>query len=144
MEFAVMTALLDTGFLLAVMDADDDLHEPCLTIFQQQPNLLLPDVVIPELAYLVLRELGHTVLAQFLRALAQGELSIVQSQADDLLRAADLLEQYADSKVDFVDCVIVAISERLNIQQVLTVDQRHFRLFRPRHCDAFDIAPSIY
>ena len=139
-----MAALIDTGFLLAVMDADDNLHELCLTALQQQPDLLLPDVVIPELAYLVLRELGYDVLAQFLRALALGELTIVQSQSTDLSRAAELLEQYADSKVDFVDCVIVAISERLDIQRVLTVDQRHFRLFRPKHCDALEIVPSIY
>jgi len=26
-----MSALLDTGFLLAVLDADDDLHESCVT-----------------------------------------------------------------------------------------------------------------
>jgi predicted nucleic acid-binding protein len=37
--------------------------------------------------------------------------------------------------------VLVAIAERLNITQVLTLDQRHFRLFRPQHCDAFDILP---
>jgi hypothetical protein len=33
------------------------------------------------------------------------------------------------------------MSERLNISRILTVDQRHFRLIRPRHVAAFDILP---
>ncbi len=48
-----MTALVDTGFLLAVIDADDDLHETCAVAMQEEPEPLLPEVVLPELAYLL-------------------------------------------------------------------------------------------
>jgi predicted nucleic acid-binding protein len=65
----------------------------------------------------------------------------VQSTPPDLARAAELLEKYADNKVDFVDCVIVAMAERLNLTRVLTVDRRHFTVFRPKHCEYFEIAP---
>lgn len=44
-------------------------------------------------------------------------------------------------KVDFVDCAIVAMAERLNIKRIMTVDQRHFSMFRPKHCPAFEIIP---
>jgi predicted nucleic acid-binding protein len=54
-----MTALLDTGFLLAVLDADDELHDICVLALEEERAPVLPDMVIPELAYLVLRELGH-------------------------------------------------------------------------------------
>jgi hypothetical protein len=54
----------------------------------------------------------------------------------------ELLKKYADSRVDFVDCVIVAMSERLNVQTILTVDQRHFRLFRPKHIAFFELKPG--
>ncbi len=47
------------------------------------------------------------------------------------------MEKYADSKIDFVDCAIMAMAERLNISRILTVDQRDFRLLRPLHVDAF-------
>lgn len=46
-----MPALLDTGFLLAVIDADDSLHEACTTALESESAPLLPDVVLPELAY---------------------------------------------------------------------------------------------
>ena len=49
--------------------------------------------------------------------------------------------QYIDSKVDFVDAMVMAIAERLNIQTVLTLDQRDFRMFRPKHCKSFTIQP---
>lgn len=136
-----MAALLDTGFLLAVIDADDDLHAACAAALELETDLLLPDFVLPELAYLILRELGYPTLTRFLRSISAGELAQVQSTPQDLARAADLLEKYADNKVDFVDCAIVAMAERLNVTKVLTVDRRHFTIFRPKHCDYFEIAP---
>ena len=136
-----MTALLDTGLLLAVLDASDDLHEICVTALQEETEPLLPDVVLPELAFMVLRELGYPTLTTFLRSIAQGEITIVRTTTEDLSRAAEVLEKYADNRVDFVDCAIVAIAERLNVTRILTVDRRHFELFRPQHCAVFDISP---
>jgi len=48
-----MAALLDTGFLLAVIDADDNLHAACVAALESETNPILPDVVLPELAYLI-------------------------------------------------------------------------------------------
>lgn len=75
-----MAALLDTGFLLAVIDADDNLHAGCTAALESEASPLLPDVVLPELAYLILRELGHPILARFLRSISAGELVQVQSR----------------------------------------------------------------
>ena len=136
-----MTALLDTGLLLAVLDRDDALHAISNLALEEEPEPILPDVVLPELGYLVQRELNTAVLVQFLRAVAGGELRIEQARPADIARAADVLEKYADSGVDFVDYVIVAMAERLGITRILTVDRRHFTLFRPNHCPAFEIAP---
>jgi predicted nucleic acid-binding protein len=90
---------------------------------------------------LILRELGYPALTTLLRSVATGELVQVKSTPKDLERAAEVLEKYADSRVDFVDCAIVAMAERLNMTRILTVDRRHFTIFRPRHCDYFEIVP---
>ena len=79
--------------------------------------------------------MGYSTPTGFLHAISAGELAMTPTTTLDLNRAADLLDKYADSKVDFVDCVIAALAERLNINRVLTVDRRHFGLFRPKHCD---------
>lgn len=43
--------------------------------------------------------------------------------------------------VDFVDITLAAVAERLGIRQILTLDQRDFRILRPRHCEHFELAP---
>lgn len=136
-----MSALLDTGFLLAVLDADDQMHEPCVEALLQESAPLLPEAVLPELAYMVLRELGYETLAAFLRALSRGEMAIERTTSADLARTAEILEKYADSGIDFVDGVIMAIAERLKIKRVFTLDRRHFGLMRPKHCPSFEISP---
>jgi predicted nucleic acid-binding protein len=127
--------------MFAVLDESDAHHESCAAAFDFEMNPLLPEAVLPELAYLLLRRGDYKKLNTFLRSIVVGDFSLVRTELSDLERAAAILEKYADSCVDFVDCVIVAIAERLNIKRILTVDRRHFNLFRPLHCAHFEILP---
>lgn len=134
-------SLIDTGFLYAVLDKSDAHHKACLAVLETETAALLPEVVLPELAYLVLRQDGYESLTAVLHSIVAGEFQLVKTEISDLQRAAEILEKYADAKIDFVDCVIMAIAERLDIERILTVDRRDFSLFRPRHCDVFEIVP---
>ena len=136
-----MNSLIDTGFLLAVLDKKDQLHSDCVKALESEFSPLLPEVVLPELAYLVIGNLGYKVWISFLRSISNGELPIISATLQDLNRSAEILEKYQDSKIDFVDSIIMAIAERLEITRILTVDRRDFGLFRPQHCDAFEIVP---
>lgn len=136
-----MNSLIDTGFMLAVLDKKDFQHENCTSVLESEVSPLLPEIVLSELAYLVLRELGYKVWIKFLHSLSNGELPIISTDLQDLKRAAEILEQYQDSKLDFVDAAIMAIAERLKIERILTVDRRDFGIFRPRHCAAFEVLP---
>jgi predicted nucleic acid-binding protein len=53
----------------------------------------------------------------------------------------EILLQYQDARLDFVDCCIMALSERFNITQVCTFDRRDFGIFRPRHVDYLELLP---
>jgi predicted nucleic acid-binding protein len=66
---------------------------------------------------------------------------LIEPQNEDYRRAAQLVRQYEDTRLDYVDSLIVAIAERLGVTTVLTLDRRHFHMVRPRHCDAFQILP---
>ncbi len=134
-------SLIDTGFMFAVLDKSDAKHEACSAVFERERNLLLPEAVLPELAYLVINSVGYKDQTNFMRHLAEGNPPLVRTDLQDLKRAAEILEKYADSKIDYVDAVIMAIAERLEIKRILTVDRRDFSIFRPRHCDAFEIIP---
>jgi predicted nucleic acid-binding protein len=60
----------------------------------------------------------------------------------DTDRIAEILEEYQDSRIDFVDASVMAIAERYQTQTVFTIDQRDFRIFRPRHVDHLLLFPT--
>jgi len=137
-----MTAILDTSFLFALTDQSDRNHEQVLAIAQNiNEPLLLPSVVLPEVCYLISSRLGHLAMRRFLANLATSDTQLESIATTDLGRVNQILEQYADSQLDFVDAVIVTIAERAGITRVLTLDRRDFSLVRPKHCGYFEILP---
>lgn len=134
-------SLIDTGFLFATLDENDPHHEECTKAYEKEFYPLLPDVVLPELTYLILRELEVKHLTAFLRSVVDNDFVVERTTSEDLERAAKILEQYNDNNIDLVDAVIVAMTERLKITKILTIDRRHFSVFRPKHAAAFEILP---
>ncbi len=62
----MQNSLIVTGFLLAVFDEKDSHHSDCSEIFGREiVTAILPDVVIPEMAYLILRELNIKLSSNF-------------------------------------------------------------------------------
>jgi predicted nucleic acid-binding protein len=51
------------------------------------------------------------------------------------------MEQYADARLDFVDCCIMALAERLDINQICTFDRRDFVIFRIANGEALELLP---
>ena len=137
-----MTAILDTSFLFALADQSDRNHNRVLAVAQTiSEPLLLPVAVLPEICYLIASRLGHQAMRQFLANLVASNTQLESITLTDLERVNQILDQYADSQLDFVDAVIVAIAERKGINRVLTLDRRDFSLVRPRHCDYFELLP---
>jgi uncharacterized protein len=144
LEFAVNEkSIFDTGFLYACFDIRDDYHSDCKQLMATVlPNALLPDLVLPGLSYLILKRLDVKILVEFLRNVANGSFELVRTTEADLERAAEILEKYDDNNIDLVDACIVAIAERLEIEKILTVDRRHFGVFKPTHCESFTLLPE--
>ncbi len=136
-----MTALLDTGFALAILSTRDAKHEACIDVLICESDVLLPSPVIPELAYMAGSRGARQNFIAFLQATCSKNNSIIHPNTIDLLRATEIMVQYADANIDFVDCAIMAMAERLNITRILTVGQRDFRMFRPKHTPHFTILP---
>jgi uncharacterized protein len=134
--------LVDTSGLYAFIDADDRHHLDVRRYLEESSEaLVVPVTVLPEIDYLVTSRLGVRVELAMLRTLASGEIQLEPLTPVDMRRCIELVETYADSDIGLVDASIVAIAERLRILQVLTLDQRHFRMIRPRHCPALDLLP---
>jgi len=80
-------------------------------------------------------------MRQFLRIFNESEMRLLALIDDDIARAALLLEQYADSQLDFADAAIMALAERYNITRVATFDRRDFSIIRPQHTAFFELLP---
>lgn len=103
--------------------------------------LIVPTLVITEVAYLLATRLGAEVEVRFLGDLAAGAFVVEPVGAGDWLRIAELVARYRDLPLGTVDASVVATAERLGITAVATVDRRHFRVVRPDHVDAFTLLP---
>jgi predicted nucleic acid-binding protein len=49
--------------------------------------------------------------------------------------------EYADLPLGATDACIVALAERLNVTELVTLDQRHFNIVRPRHVNTLTLIP---
>lgn len=131
----------DTGFVVALLNKSDIKHNDVVKIYTQQNYILLPQTVLAEVAYLVGRSVGINRVASFLKGLSKSRFRLISLTEVDVIRVAEILEDYQDSRIDFVDATVMAIAERFKSKIILTLDQRDFRLFRPKHCQNFDILP---
>jgi uncharacterized protein len=137
-----MTAILDTSFLFALTDKSDRNHQRVLAVAQSvNEALVLPIVVLPEICYLVASRLGHQAMRHLVSSLITEAIRVEPVTVDDLVRVHEILEQYADSQLDFTDAAIVTIAERLTITRIYTLDRRDFSIIRPCHCDYFELVP---
>jgi len=137
-----MTAILDTSFLFALTDQSDRNHQRVAAFAQEMTEtLIFPVAVMPEISYLISSRLGHRAMRHFVASLAQGATQIEPTTPADLSRIHQILEQYAESQLDFTDAAIVAIAERLKVSRICTLDRRDFSIIRPRHCDYFTLLP---
>ena len=134
-------AVADTGFVVALLNRSDTMHTSVTTVYTKQKQILLPQTVLAEVAYLVGRNADLATVVIFLKGLSASRFALIALIDKDVMRVAEILDEYADSRIDFVDASVMAIAERYGNKKILTLDQRDFRLFRPKHCDSFEILP---
>ncbi|HEX8857542.1 MAG TPA: PIN domain-containing protein [Actinomycetes bacterium] len=134
--------VVDAGPLYAYVDADDRHHRASLALLESHPGpLVVPSLVITEVAYLIDSRLGADAEVRFLGDLAAGAFAVEPVGPADWLRIAELVGRYRDLPLGTVDASVVAVGERLGITEVATVDRRHFSVVHPRHVGGFTLLP---
>ncbi len=137
-----MRVIADTGPLYALLDRSDRWHQRVVEWWGAEPRgVVVPVTVLPEVSYLLQTRIGPAAEAAFIRAVATGELTTEPLEPDDLTRALQLMQEYADLPLGFVDATVVATAERLGATQILTTDRRHFGVVRPRHTASLVLLP---
>ena len=136
-----MIAIVDSGPLYAVVDADDDDHVRCLEVLQRPDlELVVPALAVAEVTYLVGWRLGAATEAAFLRG-----LSVVEVEApvvEDWPAIADLVARYRGFPLGGTDASVAVLAERLGTDLIVTLDRRHFSAVRMKNGRPFRLLPD--
>jgi uncharacterized protein len=132
--------IVDTGPLVALLDATDPDHERCTALLREthEPRIV-PVCVLVEVEYL-LRPWPHA-LSALLADFDAGAFELLDLPTRWLLRSGELVERYRDLPLGLVDATVVAATEMLRETKVATLDHRHFAVVRPAHATALELLP---
>lgn len=137
-----MALVLDTGPLLAALDAADPDHDRCAALLSDaREDLVVPILVLAELDYWCHARLGVQAWVSFLEDLLAGAYRLEACADVDLARCRELQRQYDDQALGVVDASVLALVERLRESKLATLDHRHFAILRPAHVEALDLLP---
>lgn len=137
-----MTLLVDAGPLVASIDRDDEHHVASRELLETHPGpMLVPTLVVTEVAQLVSKRVGANAEVGFLADLSRGAFNIDGVAPADWARIAELVWRYRDLRLGTVDASVIAASERLRVTDVATLDRRHFGVVVPAHVPRLTLLP---
>lgn len=120
--------IIDTGPIVAYLDAKDDLHGPVkdfIGSFKGQFITTLP--VITEAMWMLRAD--HRVQNELSLLLTKELIKIENLTPSDFAFISEVNEKYRTLPADFADLTLLAISERLGIAQLFTLDSE-FDIYR--------------
>lgn len=136
--------LVDTGPLVAAALPRDRDNAACKALLAAvPPPLLVPMLVITEVASFLGDRVGSSAEAAFAGAIAAGELVPEPVMDRDWPRIYELTTRYVDLRLGIVDASVIAAAERLDLDTIATLDRRHFTAVPPAHTDAFRLVPDL-
>ena len=119
--------LLDTGFLVALYDANDALYEASRQWLRQfRGQFITVDQVITEACLFLATE----DIAKLLNQIADGWITVVPVDSQACARVAAILRKYASLKPGLADACLVWLAESTCVHGIVTVDVRDFGTYR--------------
>ena len=124
--------LLDTSGLLAAMDADQRFHRAAREVLESASGpLILSPFVLAELDYLLLTRVGREAELALLSEVTRSTYRLEPFSMFDVAEARAVIEQYAGcGDVGLTDASNVVLARRHDARDILTLDERHFRVLR--------------
>lgn len=135
-----MALIVDTGPLVALLDATDPDHERCAALLREtRETRIVPVCVLVEVEYLL--RPWPQAFAPLLADFDTGAFELLDLPARWLLRSGEYVDRYRDLPLGLVDATVIAATEMLGETKVATLDHRHFSVVRPSHTAALELLP---
>jgi uncharacterized protein len=133
--------IVDAGPLYAAAATRDRNHRRCFELLSRSAPLVVPALVVTEVAYLLADRIGPHAELAFAQSVAAGELVVEPVLDSEWGRISELTEKYLDLPLGIVDASVVALAERHGAETVASLDHRHLGTVRPRHVERLALVP---
>lgn len=134
--------LVDTGPLVALFDPVDGSHKRCvgaLRTIEEPIGTTVP--VLTEAFHLLTPEsIGSQRLMDFV---VEGGLTLWFLDDSSIIRAFELMIQYADRPMDLADASLVVAAENEGIRKVFTIGRHDFSIYRVKRGHRYDTLELI-
>jgi predicted nucleic acid-binding protein len=132
--------LLDTGFIVALLDRSENFHKTCSrTVREVEAPLVTCEAVITESCYL-LRDLSGASEA-VIENIAAGIFQVPFQLSRDIAGVKQVLRKYKDRKIDLADACLIRLADQFGTGDILTLDQ-DFAIYRWGRNKPFRVLPS--
>lgn len=132
--------LVDAGPLVALLHADDQHHNRCVTVLRRiRSPLVTVWPAVTEAMYL----LSFSAEAQqaLWDRLSAEVPRVLPLDREDMPRLKELMWKYRDLPMDFADASLVRVAEREELDTIFTIDRTDFEVYRLPHRKRFRILP---
>jgi predicted nucleic acid-binding protein len=120
--------LVDTSGVLAAIDPRQSHHAAAARVLMRPERRILSPFVLAELDYLIATHGGQTEELKLLRDVSRGAYELEAFSSEDVAAASFIIQRYADLQLGLADASIVVLARRYQCRDILTLDQRHFRV----------------
>jgi predicted nucleic acid-binding protein len=137
----VVDCLIDTGAMLAILNARDIWNTACSeTFIGLSLPLITSEAVLAELFHLAGKRRVHMEnVWKFIHSVA---LTIGVIQDTDLPAIHTPMKRYADRPMDFADATLVHLAKRERLSTIFTVDHADFATYRIDGKRQFQVVPA--
>jgi predicted nucleic acid-binding protein len=138
-----LAIVADSGAIFALYDRKDRHHAAVRRVLDGERSLvIIPSAILGELDYLLRQHLGIQAELDFIESIVSGSFTLETLISEDVVRCHELITTYRDLDLGLADAAVIATAERLNIERILTVDERDFRAVRPKGGRPFLLLPA--
>ena len=135
--------ILDTSGLLAAIDASKRGHDSARRALESSaPPWILSPFVLAELDYLLATRVGQAAERALLDEVGRGVYRLEAFEPADVEAAERVIGRYAELGVSLADASLAVLANRYGIRDVLTLDERHFRVLRGAGGRPFRVLPA--
>ena len=135
--------LLDASAAFAYLNERDPAQSAIKRVIEADAGpLAISPFVLAELDYLIGTRIGVQAELALLRDVCAGAYWLAPFTHDDLAKATEVIERYANLGIGLADASIVVLAGQLGTNRVLTLDERHFRTLRAPRGEPFVVLPA--